>query len=172
LGLVVSPFINNLSVNVKNMKNKLIISSVILMLLSGCASVPTADVAKTNAVKKFESPKSGNSGIYVYRKDSMVGGALKKDIYIDGKCVGESAPGVFFYSEVKGGQEHTIGTESEFSPNNLTIFTKEGQLYFVEQFIKMGVFVGGADVQSVGEEAGKEEVLKADLAVQGTCSSM
>ena len=37
-------------------------------------------------------------------KDFVAGKALKKDVWIDGKCIGESAPDVFFYTEVEGGK--------------------------------------------------------------------
>lgn len=55
------------------MKNKLLASIAILLGLSGCASVPTVDTAEANQIKKFESPENGNSGIYIYRTDSMFG---------------------------------------------------------------------------------------------------
>lgn len=42
---------------------------------------------------------------------------LYKDIYVDAVCLGETAPGVFFYTEVEGNQNHIVATESEFSPN-------------------------------------------------------
>ncbi|MCX2758886.1 DUF2846 domain-containing protein [Vibrio sp. Sgm 22] len=154
------------------MKNKVILSSIVLSILSGCASVPTVDAEKSNQAKKFESPENGNAGVYVYRTDSPVGGALKKDIYIDNECIGESAPGVFFYHEVEGNKTHIVGTESEFSANELTILTEEGRLYFVNQYIKMGAFVGGANVELVDEAKGKAEVLKTDMAIKGTCTSM
>ncbi len=107
--------------------------------------------------------------MYIYRSGSL-GGALKKDIWVDGKCIGESAPNVFFYDEVQGDVEHTISTESEFSPNDLRITTVSGRNYFIRQYIKLGVFVGGAGLELVNEEEGKEEVSKLKLAVKGICS--
>ncbi|MDF5554869.1 hypothetical protein P3718_25430, partial [Vibrio parahaemolyticus] len=62
--------------------------------------------------------------------------------------------------------------ESEFSENHLTILTEEGRNYFVNQYIKMGVFVGGAGVELVDESKGKAEVLKVDMAEKGNCSSI
>lgn len=40
--------------------------------------------------KTFAAPEEGKSGLFIYR-DSFVGKALKKDVYIDGKCLGETA---------------------------------------------------------------------------------
>ncbi|EOX3981157.1 DUF2846 domain-containing protein [Vibrio alginolyticus] len=154
------------------MKNKVILCSALLLGLSGCASVPTVDSTVSNQAKSFEAPQEGNSGIYVYREDTFVGAALKKYVYVDGECIGETAPGIFFYHEVEGNKEHQVSTESEFSENHLTIYTEEGRNYFVNQYIKMGVFVGGAGVELVDENKGKAEVLKVDMAVKGKCPSI
>tara|TARA_B100001057_G_C22419529_1_gene782980 strand:+ start:145 stop:609 length:465 start_codon:yes stop_codon:yes gene_type:complete len=154
------------------MKNKVIVCSALLLGLSGCASVPTADSTVSNQAKSFEAPQKGSSGIYVYREDAFVGAALKKYVYVDGECIGETAPGIFFYHEVEGNKEHQVSTESEFSENHLTIYTEEGRNYFVNQYIKMGVFVGGAGVELVDESKGKAEVSKVDMAVKGKCQSI
>jgi hypothetical protein len=119
------------------MLHKVILISAMSLFFVGCASVPMSNQTLSDAVKKFNPPAEGKSGIYTYR-DSVIGAALKKDIWIDGKCVGESAPKVFFFTEVDGDKNHTISTESEFSPNSISIFTKSGINYFVRQYIKMG----------------------------------
>lgn len=142
---------------------------VILLVLGGCASVPMESSEKSEIAKKFGPPSDGNAALYIYRSGSL-GGALKKDVWVDGKCVGETAPDVFFYEEVAGGVEHKLSTESEFSPNDLVVTTKTGNNYFVRQFMKFGVFVGGAGLELVGEEKGKAEVKKLKMAKRGTCS--
>jgi hypothetical protein len=138
-------------------------------LISGCASVPMESKEASAMAKQFNPPSAGNSGLYIYR-DSFVGKALKKDIWIDGKCLGETAPDVFFYEEVTGDQEHKISTESEFSPNDLVINTAAGQNYFIRQYIKLGVFVGGANLELVNEDEAKKAISGLDLAQKGTCS--
>ena len=140
------------------------------VLLSGCASVQMATKAESAKAKEFAAPKQGNAGVYLYR-NSFVGKALKKDIWIDGKCVGESAPDVFFYTEVQGGKIYKIDTESEFSPNTLEMMLETGKNYFVRQFIKMGVFVGGAGVEHIPDEQGKADVTKLEMATLGKCSA-
>jgi len=142
---------------------------VVVFILGGCASVPMESVNESNKAKQFNPPSNSNSGLYIYR-DSFAGQALKKDIWVDGKCIGETAPDIFFYVEVEGDKEHKISTESEFSPNDLVINTKKGKNYFIEQYIKLGVFVGGAGVELVNDEKGMEAVSKLGLAKQGTCS--
>lgn len=139
-------------------------------LFTGCASVKMESQEASDHAKRFAAPSAGNAGLYVYR-DSAVGRSLKKDIRVDGKCLGESAPDVFFHTEVSGGKEHVISTESEFSPNTLTLLFEAGKNYFVRQYIKLGVFVGGADLEAVPESQGKEAVAKLELATPGHCSS-
>jgi len=109
------------------------------------------------------------AGLYIYRTTG-VGGALKKSVWVDGHCVGETAPNVFFYEEVKGGEPHKVSTESEFSPNDLMITTEAGQNYFINQYIKMGVFVGGANLKVVDDTSGKAAVSGLEMAKKGTCN--
>lgn len=95
---------------------------------------------------------------------------MKKDVWVDDKCIGETAPNVFFYEEVLGDRDHKITTESEFSPNHLIVKTESGKNYFVKQFIKIGLFVGGADLKLVDEEKGKADVTELGMAIKGNCS--
>jgi len=147
-----------------------VIALTVALLVSGCASVDMASKAESAKAKEFNPPSQGNAGVYVYR-DSFVGKALKKDVWIDGKCIGESAPDVFFYTEVAGGNNHKIDTESEFSPNTLELMFETGKNYFIRQFIKIGVFVGGAGLEQIPEEQGKIAVAKLEMAKPGKCSA-
>ena len=151
------------------MYKKIALVVLSMSLFSGCASVPMGSSEGSAIAKQFNPPASGNAGLYIYRSGSF-GAALKKDIWLDGECVAESAPNVFFYKEVKGDVEHKISTESEFSPNDLLVKTDSGKNYFIRQYIKMGVFVGGAGVELVDDEKGKKDVAKLQLANMGTCS--
>ena len=140
------------------------------LLLTGCATVDMAPKAESEKAKEFRPPSANNAAVYIYR-NSFGGQALKKDIWVDGKCIGESANNVFFLTEVEGGKTHKFDTESEFSANTLEITTDAGKNYFLRQYIKMGVFVGGAGLEQMSEEAGKADVAKLDLALQGKCSA-
>ena len=152
------------------MKIASVLTLTAALLISGCASVDMASKAESARAKEFNPPSQGNAGVYIYR-DSFVGKALKKDVWIDGKCVGESAPDVFFYTEVEGGKNHEVDTESEFSPNTLELMFEAGKNYFIRQFIKIGVFVGGAGLEQVPEDQGKIDVAKLEMAKPGKCSA-
>jgi len=137
-------------------------SLVGVLFASGCASVPMASAEQDASLKKFVEPTSDKAGLYIYR-NSLVGQALKKNVYVDGEFLGETANKVYFYQEVAPG-EHEISTESEFSDNAIKFRAEGGTNYFARQYIKMGVFVGGAGVEMVSEEEGKKNVLESKLA--------
>lgn len=118
--------------------------------------------AQDAALKTFAAPENGKAGVYIYR-NSFVGQALKKNLYLDGQFLGESANKTYFYRQVEPG-EHTVSTESEFSDNAFKFIAESGKNHFIRQYIKMGVFVGGANVELVTEEEGKKGVLASGLA--------
>ena len=150
------------------MKKITYLALALSVLMTGCASVDMASKEQSAKAKEFQQPPEGKAGVYLYR-NSALGRALIKDLRIDGACVGASAPDVFFYAQ-EGGKKHTVETASEFSPNKLELFFESGKNYFIRQFIKMGVFVGGADLEQVSEAQGKADVAKLEMAQGGKCS--
>ncbi|CAN7615912.1 DUF2846 domain-containing protein [Acidovorax sp. Leaf78] len=151
------------------MKKTIYLALALSVLMTGCASVNMASKEQSAKAKEFQQPPEGKAGVYLYR-NSVLGKAVTKDLRIDGACVGTSAPDVFFYTQVDGGKNHTVETASEFSPNKLEIAFESGKNYFIRQFIKMGVFVAGADLEQVPEAQGKADVAKLEMAEGGKCS--
>ena len=132
------------------------------LYLTGCASVPMASIENDKAMKEFALPSGGTAGLYIYR-NSTFGGALKKSVYIDGEFIGETAPMIYFYKEIQPGK-HNISTESEFSNNDLILDAKVGKNHYIHQYMKMGLVVGGANLEHVSEEEGRKGVLECGLA--------
>jgi len=122
-----------------------------------------APAEKDHALKQFSTPPANKAGLYIYR-NTFVGQALKKTVSVNGMAIGETANKVYFYRQIPPGQ-HTVSTESEFSDNSISFVAQPGTNYFVEQYIKMGVFVGGAGLRMVEEEAGKRAVSECKLAL-------
>ncbi len=151
------------------MSSRIVLIALTTTLFAGCATVPMASKDASAQAKAFAPPSGTNAGLYIFRTGGA-GAALKKDIWVDGKCIGESAQNVFFFEEVAGNQEHVISTESEFSPNELKLTTASHKNYFVEQYTKMGVFVGGANLKLVDEGTGKAKVAQLEMATKGHCS--
>ncbi|WP_445115184.1 DUF2846 domain-containing protein [Acinetobacter sp. WZC-1] len=152
------------------MLKHLFISATLSSLMIGCATVPTSTPEITRQVQQLNAPSAGQAGIYIYRNSNPVAGMVKRDIWIDGKCVGESARGVFFHQEVEGGKEHLLATESEFSPNTLKLRTEAGKNYFVQQLMKPGFVVSGAKLRQVDETKGTAAIRSLKMAENGTCS--
>ena len=152
------------------MFKKIVFLTITSVLFAGCASVPTEQAEVSNVLKQVKAPSANNAGLYIYRSNSVVGSALKKDVWVDGECIGETARGTFFYHEVLGNIQHKVSTESEFSPNDLMIDTKAGNNYFVKQYIKPGLIVGGAGLKLVPESEGREAITDLKLGIKGTCS--
>ena len=145
------------------MRKLIVVASLIISaFLHGCATVPMASVESDKERKEFSAPSQGTAGLYIFR-NSALGSALKKSVYVDGQLVGETAQMTYFYKEVQPG-ERLLSTESEFSNNDLTLDAKIGQNYFVRQYIKFGLFVGGANLEIVSDEEGKKGVLQCKLA--------
>ena len=140
----------------------MLLSLVLSIYLTGCATVPMASIEDDQLRKQFSAPSEGKAGVYIYR-NSNFGSALKKEVYIDEQLVGVTAPMTYFYKEVSSGQ-HKLSTQSEFGNNDLVIMTDPGLNYYVRQYIKMGVFVGGANLELVPEEDGKKGVSECKLA--------
>lgn len=154
----------------RNTIMKILLPVVLSLAFVGCASVPQATPQLSQQAKKLDAPTEGNAAIYVYRSNSIVGAALKKDVWIDGECLGETARGTFFLKEVAGNQKHTVSTESEFSPNHLALTTEAGKQYFIQQYIKPGVLAGGANLKQVDEQTGKKAIAEYQFAQSGKCS--
>lgn len=151
-------------------KIKMVLPLLFSLTFVGCASVPKANQAQSQQMKTLSALAPEKAGIYVYRDNSMKGAVLKKDVWINGECLGETSRGIFFYKEVDGGKDYIISTESEFSPNHLSLPVEAGKFYYIQQKIKMGAFVGGAKLETVDETKAKDILSKIDMGIIGKCS--
>ena len=141
---------------------KLFGAAIGFAILTGCASVPMDAPEADVALKTFSAPPADKAGLYIYR-DSFAGQGLKKTVTVDGKVIGETANRVYFHQLISPGS-HTLGTESEFSDNVITLVAEAGKNYYIRQSIKMGVFVGGASLEVVPEAVGQAHLQKCELA--------
>lgn len=140
----------------------LLILVPLLLMGTGCASVPMASMEDDAKRKEFLPPSDGKAGIYIYR-NSNFGSAVKKNLYIDEVFLGQTAPMTYHYVEVDAGKR-IVATESEFGNNEILLNAVAGDNYFVRAFMKMGLVVAGAGVEQVGEQEGKKGVMACKLA--------
>ena len=142
------------------MFKRILILALLSLSLVGCASVQMADPAQDAQAKQFTA-KPDVAGIYIYRNESM-GAALKMDIDLDGKPLGQSAAKTYFYAEVTPGN-HKITSKTE-NTVDLSIDAVAGKLYYVWQEVKMGVWSARSKLQLVDEATGQAGVNECKLA--------
>jgi hypothetical protein len=136
------------------------VAAVLASSLVGCASVPMGDAKQDAALKTFSVP-ADKAGVYIYRNESM-GAAVKMDVEVDGKAIGQTAANTYLYKEVAPGK-HTISSKAE-NTDTIEIDAKPGTLTYVWQEVKMGLMYARTKLNLVGEAEGKKGVLETKLA--------
>ena len=64
--------------------------------LTGCASVDMKATPEEAAeAKRFIAPTDGTTNVYVYR-NSIVGAAFGRSVYLDGRYLGQTGPKSFY----------------------------------------------------------------------------
>jgi hypothetical protein len=139
---------------------KLILTAAVALTLVGCASVNMGDPKQDAAAKTFAAPKD-KSGVYIYRNESM-GAAVKMDVEVDSKPIGQTGANTFLYKEVAAGK-HVITSKAE-NTETLEIDAKPGTLYYIWQEVKMGFGYARNQLHLVAESEGKKGVLETKLA--------
>jgi hypothetical protein len=148
------------------MSIRILLASFAAALLSACASVPMGD-SKQDATNKTFTTKTNAAGVYIYRNES-IGAAIRMDVEVDGKPVGQTAAKTYFYVEVPSGT-HTITSKSE-NDDSLTMEMVAGKLYFVWQEVKMGLLYARTKLNLMPEDEGKRGVLECQLALASSTS--
>ena len=139
---------------------RMFVAAVLASSLVGCASVPMGDAKQDAALKTFSVP-ADKAGVYIYRNESM-GAAVKMDVEVDGKAIGQTAANTFLYKEVAPGK-HTVSSKAE-NTDTIEIDAKPGTLTYVWQEVKMGLMYARTKLNLVGEAEGKKGVLETKLA--------
>jgi uncharacterized protein YceK len=125
-------------------------------ILSGCASVEMADTAADTSAKSFAAPQ-GKAGVYIFRNETF-GAAIKLNVTMDGKDLGQTASKTYFYEEVAPGQ-HTVVGRAE-NESRVTFDAVAGKLYYIWQEVKMGLLQARNQLQLVDEATGRAGVLE------------
>ena len=131
-----------------NLLKPLLLASIVV--LAGCASgVKHKDMAASITTIPVDQGR-----LYFWRSSSMLGAAIQPGIMLDGKRVGESKPGGFFYVDAPAGNhEVMMTTEVE---KKLTFTLDKGETKYVKSAVGLGLIV----YRIYPELAGKEESLK------------
>ena len=108
----------------------------LLLLLAACASGPTYQ--QTKAAIPALGPDQGR--IFFYRPSKTWGLTLQPSIIINGRPVGSSKSGGFFYADLPA-SPYLITCTSE-NTARLGIDLKPGQVIYVKSYITMGGVLG------------------------------
>lgn len=128
--------------------------------LSGCAS----GVKHKDMAASIPTLQSDQGRVYFLRSASMVGAALQPSIKFDGKEVGTSKPGGFFFIDsTPGNHEVMCSTEVD---KKLTFTLDKGEIKYVKTSIGLGLLVGRVVPELVSMEEAQKEL--SDLSYTGT----
>jgi hypothetical protein len=123
------------------------------ILLSACAA-SGPKLSEMRASMPQLKPDQGR--VYFYRSSSMLGAAMQPSIMLNGRVVGESKPGGFFYvDDAAGPKEVSTSTEVE---RKLTFTLDPGQTRYVRTAVGFGVMVGRVYPELVDNAAGEKEL--------------
>ncbi len=134
----------------RTIKAIILFSTVLTVLVStGCASIQKASPAEDIQAQAFTA-NPNSAQVYVYLNVTL-GAALSMPVTVDGKLAGTTEPKSFFKFDLPAGK-HTLTSQGDKSTLELT--TKNGEIYYVWQEVKMGMMSGGSMLQVVDNENG------------------
>ena len=139
------------------MKKNIFACIGLIMLATACASIKAAPESQDQEAKNF-NPVPNKGVIYIFR-DEDFGSALHKEVKLNGKTLGETGPKSFFRVVVTPGK-CVIDSNGE-SKRTLTV--KAGDVYYVWQEIKMGLFSGSSQLETVPATRGRQGVIDSKL---------
>jgi len=125
---------------------------ILPLLLAGCASGP-----KLADMQAQIAPISAGQGrIWFYRGGSPVGAIVQPAISLNGRKVGESVPGGFFYVDAAAGPcVITTSTETDYS---VKFVLQPREERFVQTVIRPGLLVGRVAPELVDPEEARKDL--------------
>lgn len=137
-----------------------LISLLLVLVVTGCASVPMASLEEDNNAKGF-TPPTNKASLYIYRNESF-GGAIPLSVAVNGRVLGQTAAMTYFRLDVLPGK-YTIESQAE-NVSTLNISADAGNNYYVWQEVKMGMWTARSLLQQTDEAAGTAAVKQCKLA--------
>ncbi|TCV96384.1 uncharacterized protein DUF2846 [Luteibacter rhizovicinus] len=131
----------------------------VVLVVSGCASVPMANKGADAEAKQF-APIADKATVYIYR-DEIMGAAIKMHLLVDGAAVGDTAAKTYVQIFLSPGQ-HVITSKAE-NDTTLSVDVQAGRSYYVWQEVKMGILYARSALHLVDESKGQTAVRKCDL---------
>jgi len=134
-----------------------IIISIFMGLISGCATVPKASPAAREQALSFKPPPN-NAGVYIICPYYLLGGQALWDFCLDRQNSTSLKISSFIYTPVWPG-EHTVSSPDSENHACLTFVVNKGQ----SCFITVGPSFSGNQFKVISPEAGENYVRKYEL---------
>ncbi|MFC5526795.1 DUF2846 domain-containing protein [Rhodanobacter ginsengisoli] len=130
-----------------------------VLVMTGCASVPMASKSQDAQAKTF-TPAADKATVYIYRNETF-GAAIKMPVLIDNVSVGDTASKTYIEKQLPPGP-HTVTSKTE-KDSSVTIDMLAGQIYYVWQEVKMGMWAAGSALHVVDAKKGEAGVRESTL---------
>lgn len=137
-----------------------IFTGAMILLITGCASVPMAPMDQDTKAKEF-SPAPNKASLYIYRNESF-GGAIPMTVMVNGKTLGQTAAQTYYRLNLIPGK-YNVESHAE-NISSLSLSMDAGKNYFVWQEVKMGMWIARSMLQQVDENTGRAGVTESKLA--------
>jgi hypothetical protein len=124
----------------------------VALLVSACASGPKLAEMRSS----IPALKADQGRIYFYRSGTLMGAGIQPSIHLNGKMVGDSKPGGFFFvDQAPGPMEVAMSTEVE---RKLTFTLGRGETRYVKSAVGLGVLVYRVYPELVDSATGEKEL--------------
>jgi len=127
----------------------------LMTVIIGCATTgPTYSTTRN----EFTALSKGQGRIIFYRPSAFFGFAMKSDILLDGRKVGESRNGMVFYVDVAPGK-HQVQTSVIMYPGEQSgdIELHQNETIYVKTYIGSSAFAGRTNFEVVSSEQARAE---------------
>jgi hypothetical protein len=129
-----------------------IITGLLALFVTACASVPMAS-KEMDAVAKAFSPPPGQANLYIVRTARLIGDVTALLVVVDGKTVGSLLPGTYLLITVSPGS-HGILISGKGASASVKLKTTADSNTYVEATFSVGAAIGRLD-----EDKGKQIVM-------------
>lgn len=132
-----------------------------LLVLTGCASVPTAPPEVAADVKRI-TPKAGVGQVYICRDDTVFGMGIRPDVELNGRIVATIPRSSFSYHEVPPG-DHVVSMKSLEHTSRFPFKIAAGEQKFFQTWITFGVIAGRAIIDEMPADKARDCIAKGEL---------
>lgn len=132
---------------------KLAFVAAATVLVAGCAATGIKHSEMAASMPKL---KAGEGRIYFFRPSSMIGAALQPEVRLNGRVVGQSKPGGFFFVDRPAGS-YVAATATE-TEKSVSFALQAGETKYVRTYMSMGVALWRANLELVDANKANAEL--------------